>query len=61
MRKSIYAEHGFKNRQEYLENLAEEFNVDINTVQCLADVLGENEDFDGLVNSLEDYTFIGLI
>ena len=51
---SIYTEEGFKNRADYLENLAVEMGVDKQTVFTLADVLGPNEDFDGLVTELED-------
>ncbi len=48
-----YTDNGFKNRKEYLESLCEEY--DRSTVYALADMLGPNEDFDGLVTSLEDY------
>lgn len=51
---SIYEEEGYANRQEYLRGLAEEFGVSETTVFMMADVLGENEDFDGLVTELED-------
>jgi hypothetical protein len=51
---SIYTDEGFKNRRDYLENLAEQMGVNIQTVLVLADMLGSNEDFDGLVTSLED-------
>ena len=52
---SIYEEQGYANRDDYLNCLAEDYEVDVNTVYMLADMLGENEDFDGLVTSLEDY------
>lgn len=52
---TIYQEHGFSTRKEYLSDLAEMLGVDTNTVYMLADLLGPNEDFDGLVTSLEDY------
>lgn len=45
---------GCKDRQEYFEMLAEEYGVDIDTVETLAEVLGPNEDFDGLPSILED-------
>lgn len=48
-----YQAEGFANRREYLESLCEEY--DRSTVMALADMLGPNEDFDGLVTSLEDY------
>lgn len=52
---SIYTENGYKNRREYLESLADEFGADTDTVFALADILGESEDFDGLVSELEDF------
>jgi hypothetical protein len=48
-----YQINGYANRKEYLESLCEEHDRTI--VYALADVLGPNEDFDGLVTSLEDY------
>lgn len=54
MELNIYQEYGCANRKEYLENLADEYNVDINTVLTLALMLGESEDFDGLISALED-------
>lgn len=52
---SIYTENGYTDRKEYLDNLADDFGIDNGTVYALADVLGESEDFDGLVSALEDY------
>jgi len=52
---TIYQEHGFENRADYLADLADTLGVDIRTVEILADLLGPSEDFDGLVTSLEDY------
>lgn len=54
---SRYTEKGYKNRADYLNNLADEYGVDKYTVYALADVLGPNEDFDGLVSELEDFEF----
>jgi hypothetical protein len=51
---SVYQREGYANRSEYLQSLADDFGVDLSTVQALADVLGPNEDFDGLVSELED-------
>lgn len=53
--KNIYEENGFKNRNEYLSSLAEEYSVDEHIVFEVADLLGDNEDFDGLVMELKDY------
>jgi len=52
---NVYQENGFKNRQDYLEDLANNMGVSMDVVGMLADVLGEGEDFDGLVSELEDY------
>ena len=51
---TIYQENGYKNRREYLECLSEDFDIDFITVFNLAMILGEDEDFDGLVTTLED-------
>lgn len=48
-----YEDYG-GSRSAYLKYLAEEYNVDFFTVTSLAEVLGPNEDFDGLVSALED-------
>ncbi len=50
---SVYTDNGFKNRKEYLDSLAKEYNPEI--VYMLADLLGPIEDFDGLVTELEDF------
>ena len=55
---NIYQEHGFKNRAEYLEDLAEQYDADLDMVYAVADMLGENEDFDGLVNAVQDMEFM---
>jgi hypothetical protein len=52
---SIYQENGFESRKEYLLDLADNMGLDPSIVFALADMLGSNEDFDGLVTSLEDY------
>lgn len=51
---NIYEEEGYESRKDYLENLSEDFGVDYETVSCLASLLGPEEDFDGLVTTLED-------
>lgn len=50
----IYAKLGYKSRDDYLDSLAEEYGVAKIIVHSLADMLGPNEDFDGLINALED-------
>ena len=51
---SIYTDEGYENRNEYLENLAEEYGISIEDVRMAADMLGPDEDFDGLITTLED-------
>lgn len=52
---NIYKQNGFEGRQDYLQSLADDYGVPESVVYTLASVLGPNEDFDGLVTSLEDY------
>ena len=52
---SIYTDEGYKSRKDYLTCLAQDMGVDRETVFAAADMLGPNEDFDGLVTTLEDY------
>jgi hypothetical protein len=51
---SIYTDHGYKDRNDYLKSLAEDNGVDEEIVFTLADILGPDEDFDGLVIAIED-------
>lgn len=53
---TVYQDHGYKNRRDYLECLADDYSVDKEVVFALASMLGETEDFDGLVTSIEDYS-----
>lgn len=50
----VYQENGYDNRADYLKSMASDYGVPLATVILLADLLGEHEDFDGLVISLED-------
>lgn len=51
---TTYQENGYKNRRDYLQCLSEDYGVPYETVMSLAEMLGQNEDFDGLVQALED-------
>ena len=57
---TIYIENGYKDRDDYLQSLSDEYGVSIETVYTLADVLGESEEFDGLISALEDAERMGL-
>lgn len=50
---SVYIENGYKDRRDYLCTLAEEYGLDDEIVFTTASLLGPNEDFDGLVTTLE--------
>lgn len=52
---NIYQENGYESRQDYLECQADWYGIPVEEVEYLADILGETEDFDGLVSSLESY------
>ena len=50
----IYKRNGYKNRSNYLQMLAEDYDVPLDVVEELADLLGPSEDFDGLIAEMED-------
>lgn len=50
-----YQERGYANRQDYLQWLAINYEVPIDVVLAAADLLGPSEDFDGLINAIEEY------
>ena len=49
MDENIYRENGYADRGDYLNCLSEDYSVSIDDVYSLAEILGENKDFDGLV------------
>ncbi len=56
MEDDVYVANGFKDRLTYLEHLARKFDVPMMTVKRAAVLLGSDEDFDGLVSFLNDYS-----
>jgi hypothetical protein len=54
-----YTTHGYKDRDEYLNTLADDRGFDTMAVHMIADMLGPDEDFDGLVSELEDFESMG--
>jgi len=54
MTQTVYEANGFKNRKEYLESLADEYGVSLETVYCISFLYGDSEDFDGLISALND-------
>jgi len=51
---SIYLDHGYESRGDYLECLAEDYGVPLGDVIAIATLLGSGEDFDGLVAMVSD-------
>ncbi len=51
---NIYQENGYKNRKHYLQCMSDDWGVPLDVVYSLSSMLGPNEDFDGLINALED-------
>lgn len=49
-----YQELGFNNRREYLQSLSDEYGIGLSEIIAVAQLLGKNEDFDGLVSFCED-------
>lgn len=50
---NAYILNGYKDRDDYLQCMSDDYGVPIEVVYSLADML-EGEEFDGLVNALED-------
>ena len=51
---TIYQDKGYKSRRDYLECLAEEYDIPLETVLVIAETYGPSEDWDALVSTLED-------
>jgi len=49
---SVYKQHGYADRAEYLAELSDEYGAEL--VEALTSMLPESEDFDGLVIELQD-------
>ena len=56
---ATYTRHGYKNRRQYLESLADDNGVSLEIVLSLSELLGPSEDFDGLVNAVQDAASMG--
>ena len=52
-----YQRNGYKDRDDYLKQLSELYDVDHDLIVEVAELLGPTEDFDGLVIALEDGDF----
>lgn len=52
---NVYRDNGYDDREDYLSCIAEDYGLSLEeVVRPLADLLGPNEDFDGLVSALEE-------
>lgn len=58
MTQDIYQKNGYVNREDYLISMAEDFGVPDFVVFSMAEILGENEDFDALITELEDADYL---
>ena len=50
---NAYILNGYKDRDDYLQCMSDNYGVPIEVVYSLADML-EGEEFDGLISALED-------
>lgn len=58
---NVYQKNGYKDREDYLNTLADDMGIDEQAVHLLADLLGPSEYFDGLVSNLDDFQYVGLL
>lgn len=54
---NIYQQNGYENREDYLRCFADDYGLSYEEVLTVANTLGEDEDFDGLVSFLEEGVF----
>ena len=59
MPRDVYQENGYDDRDDYLRSLADDYGIPLDAVMAVAEVLGPDEDFDGLVSNLEDAMYGG--
>ena len=52
---TVYTKNGYEDRNDYLTSLADDYGMELATVNELASILGESEDFDGLVTLLQQH------
>lgn len=49
---NIYQRNGYNDRRHYLLKLSENYHIDFDTVCRIADILGDDKDFNGLEDIL---------
>jgi len=54
---NVYQLHGYTDRLDYLTRTAEHHGIPLNVVITAAEILGPNEDFDGLISIIQDYKY----
>ena len=59
MGRDVYQENGYDSRDDYLNSLSEDYGIPLDAVLAVAEILGPDEDFDGLVSNLEDAMYGG--
>ncbi|MDO4437016.1 MAG: hypothetical protein Q4B77_03600 [Coriobacteriaceae bacterium] len=52
---NIYQRNGYYNREDYLRCMSEDYCVPYDVVHAMADKLGRDEEFDGLVEAVKNY------
>ena len=57
----VYIRNGYLDRGDYHMSLADEHGIDPMIVNEVASLLGDDEDFDGLVNMLHDFSMAGIL
>jgi hypothetical protein len=57
---NVYKAKGFADRNDYLRDVAANYGFTYKTVRMLADMLGEIEDFDGLISHLNEIEVPGV-
>ncbi|NDV69974.1 RNA polymerase [Dysgonomonas sp. 25] len=53
VKQTIYRQNGFEDRNDYLQSLADDYGVNVYVIFSLAEIIGESEDFDELISTLE--------
>lgn len=51
---NVYKQRGFDSRQDYLIAVASTYELPLYSVEALANMLGKEEDFDGLLSMCAD-------
>lgn len=52
---NVYQQNGFRDREDYLKFLSEDYGIMLSNVRLIADMNGPSEDFDALPELLEEY------